>query len=100
MEQWKLVMVSDGGTRRDFIGGYDTEAEAEAVAEDIDWKVIDENEFEWRLEVDEDTSIAEYVRKSRNLEEVQAESVSFAVSAYYSIATGENSFGYIASWSK
>lgn len=100
VEQWKLVMVSDGGTRRDFTGGYDTQAEAEAVAEDIDWKVMDENEFEWRLEVDEDTSIAEYVRKSRNLEEVQAESVSFAVSAYYSIATGENSFGYIASWSK
>lgn len=100
VEQWKLVMVSDGGTRRDFTGGYDTQAEAEAVAESIDWKVVDENEFEWRLEVDEDTSIAEYVRKSRNLEEVQAESVSFAVSAYYSIATGENSFGYIASWSK
>ena len=100
VEQWKLVMVSDGGTRSDFTGGYDTQAEAEAVAESIDWKVVDENEFEWRLEVDEDTSIAEYVRKSRNLEEVQAESVSFAVSAYYSIATGENSFGYIASWSK
>jgi uncharacterized protein YciU (UPF0263 family) len=100
VEQWKLVMVSDGGTRRDFTGGYDTQVEAEAAAEDIDWKVIDENEFEWRLEVDEDTSIAEYVRKSKNLEEVQAESVSFAVSAYYGIATGENSFGYIASWSK
>ena len=100
VEQWKLVMVSDGGTRRDFTGGYDTQAEAEAVADAIDWKVVDENEFEWRLEVDEDTSIAEYVRKSRNFEEVQAESVSFAVSAYYSIATGENSFGYIASWSK
>ena len=100
VEQWKLVMISDGGTRRDFAGGYDTQAEAEAAAEAIDWKVVDENEFEWRLEIDEDTSIAEYVRKSRNLEEVQAESVSFAVSAYYSIATGENSFGYIASWNK
>lgn len=100
VEQWKLGMASDGGTRRDFTGGYDTQAEAEAAAEAIDWKVVDENEFEWRLEVDEDTSIAEYVRKSRNLEEIQAESVSFAVSAYYSIATGENSFGYIASWSK
>lgn len=62
VEQWKLVMVSDGGTRRDFTGGYDTQAEAEAAAEAIDWKVVDENEFEWRLEVDEDTSIAEYVR--------------------------------------
>ena len=31
---------------------------------------------------------------------VQAESISYAVCAYYGIATGENSFGYIASWSK
>ena len=37
---------------------------------------------------------------SRNTEEVQAESISFAVCAYYGIATEENSFGYIASWSK
>ena len=42
----------------------------------------------------------EKARKSRNTEEVEAESVSFAVCAYYGIATGENSFGYIASWSK
>ena len=39
-------------------------------------------------------------RKDRNTEEVEAESISFAVCAYYGIATGENSFGYIASWSK
>ena len=37
---------------------------------------------------------------SRSTEEVQAESISYAVCAYYGIATGENSFGYIASWSK
>lgn len=42
----------------------------------------------------------EAVVLSRNTEEVQAESISFAVCAYYGIATGENSFGYIASWSK
>lgn len=36
---------------------------------------------------------------SRNTEEVQAESISFAVCAYYGIKTDENSFGYIASWS-
>ena len=41
----------------------------------------------------------EKARKTRNTEEVEAESVSFAVCAYYGIATGENSFGYIASWS-
>ena len=39
-------------------------------------------------------------KKDRNTEEVEAESVSFAVCAYYGIATGENSFGYIATWSK
>ena len=39
-------------------------------------------------------------RKDRNTEEVEAESISFAVCAYYGIATGENSFGYIANWSK
>ena len=39
-------------------------------------------------------------RKDRNTEEVEAESISFAVCAYYGIETGENSFGYIATWSK
>ena len=39
-------------------------------------------------------------RKDRNTEEVEAESISFAVCAYYGIATGDNSFGYIATWSK
>lgn len=46
---------------------------------------------------------AQYPKKaklSRNTEEVQAESISYAVCAYYGIATGANSFGYIASWSK
>jgi antirestriction protein ArdC len=38
--------------------------------------------------------------KDRRTEEVEAESISFAACAYYGIATGENSFGYIASWSK
>ena len=39
-------------------------------------------------------------QKDRNTEEIEAESISFAVCAYYGIATGENSFGYIAAWSK
>jgi len=38
--------------------------------------------------------------KDRRTEEVEAESVSYAVCQYYGIQTGENSFGYIASWSK
>lgn len=36
--------------------------------------------------------------KDRHTEETEAESVSYAVSQYYGIQTGENSFGYIASW--
>ena len=38
--------------------------------------------------------------KDRRTEEVEAESVSYAICQYYGIQTGENSFGYIASWSK
>lgn len=38
--------------------------------------------------------------KNRRTKEVEAESVSYAVCAYYGIATSENSFGYIATWSK
>ena len=38
--------------------------------------------------------------KDRRTEEVEAESVSYAVCQYYGIQTGENSFGYIAAWSK
>jgi len=99
-EQWKLVMISEGGTKQDLAGGFATQAEAEAEAASRDWLFVDENEFEWRIEVEEDTSVAEFVQKSRNTEEVEAESVSYAVCAYYGIATGENSFGYIASWSQ
>lgn len=38
--------------------------------------------------------------KDRNTEEVEAESISYAVCQYYGIQTGENSFGYIANWSQ
>ena len=31
---------------------------------------------------------------------MEAESISYAVCQYYGIQTGENSFGYIATWSK
>lgn len=37
--------------------------------------------------------------KDRNTEEVEAESISFSVCAYYMIDTSANSLGYIASWS-
>lgn len=36
----------------------------------------------------------------KGTEEVQAESISYAVCQYFGIETGDNSFGYIASWSQ
>lgn len=43
---------------------------------------------------------AEIIKKDRNTEEVEAESISYAVCQYYGIQTAENSFGYIATWSQ
>ena len=97
---WKVVMVSDGGTRKDYSQGFATEAEAEQFAADADWRFVDENQFEWRLEVEEDHSAEIQAAKDRRTEEVQAESISYAVCQYYGIETGDNSFGYIASWSQ
>lgn len=42
----------------------------------------------------------EKAEMSSSTKEVQAESIAFAVSAYYGIKTDENSLGYIALWSK
>ena len=47
-----------------------------------------------------DENAEQPVKKDRRTEEVEAESVSYTVCQYYGIETGENSFGYIASWSK
>ena len=38
--------------------------------------------------------------REQNTEEVEAESISYAVCQYFGIETGDNSFGYIASWSQ
>ena len=38
-------------------------------------------------------------KKDRATQEVEAESVAYAVCQYYGIETGENSFGYLAGWS-
>ena len=39
-------------------------------------------------------------RKDRRTEEIEAESISYAVCQYFGIETADNSFGYIASWSQ
>ncbi len=46
------------------------------------------------------TDDVEIVKKDRHTEEVEAESISYAVCQYYGIETGSNSFGYIVSWSE
>ena len=97
---WKIVMVSEGGTKHDFRLDFATEAEAEQAAAEEGWHFVDENRFEWRLEVEEDLTAVKQAAKNRNTEEVEAESISYAVCQYFGIQTGENSFGYIASWSK
>ena len=97
---WKVVMVSEGGTKQDFSQGFATEAEAEQAAADAGWRYVDENRFEWRLEVEEDLAAVKQAAKDRHTEEVEAESISYAVCQYFGIQTGENSFGYIANWSQ
>ena len=97
---WKIVMVSEGGTKKDYRLDFATEAEAEQVAAEDGWRYVDENQFEWRLEVEEDLTAVKQAAKNRNTEEVEAESISYAVCQYFGIQTGENSFGYIASWSE
>ncbi len=97
---WKIVMVSEGRIKHDYRLDFATEAEAEQAAAEDGWRYVDENQFEWRLEVEEDHSAVKQTARNRNTEEVEAESISYAVCQYFGIQTGENSFGYIATWSK
>ena len=97
---WKIVMVSGGGVKHDYRLDFATEAEAEQAAAEDDWRYMDENQFEWRLEVEEDLTAVKQAVKNRNTEEVEAESISYAVCQYYGIQTADNSFGYIATWSQ
>ena len=97
---WKIVMVSEGGIKHDYRLDFATEAEAEQAAAEDGWRYVDENQFEWRLEVEEDHSAVKQTARNRNTEEVEAESISYAVCQYFGIQTGANSFGYIATWSK
>lgn len=100
LPSWKVVLESEGGTKHDFKLDFATEKEAEQFASDMDWRYVDENQFEWRLAVEEDATAEKQAIKKRHTEEVEAESISYAVCKYFGIETGENSFGYIASWSQ
>ena len=96
---WKIVMISEGGTKRDFLSGFASETEANAAAEHEGWHFVDENRFEWRLEIEEDASAVQDMRKDRHTKEVEAESVAYTVCQRYGIETSDYSFGYIAGWS-
>ena len=100
LPSWKVVLESEGGTKHDFKLDFATERGAEQFASDMDWRYVDENQFEWRLAVEEDPTAEKQAIKNRHTEEVEAESISYAVCKYFGIETGENSFGYIASWSQ
>ena len=100
LPSWKVVLESEGGTKHDFKLDFATEREAEQFASGMDWRYVDENQFEWRLAVEEDPTAEKQAIKNRHTEEVEAESISYAVCKYFGIETGENSFGYIASWSQ
>ena len=69
---WKIVMVSGGGVKHDYRLDFATEAEAEQAAAEDDWRYVDENQFEWRLEVEEDLTAVKQAVKNRNTEEVEA----------------------------
>lgn len=50
---WKIVLVS-GGVKQDFMSGFASEYQAELFAEKHGWFWLDEYQFEWRMEVEED----------------------------------------------
>ena len=56
MSTWKITMESGGGTVYDFMGGFESEAEAVKMAENYGWHFIDENGFEWALYVEEENA--------------------------------------------
>ena len=59
------------------------------------------NREQERISAAAGTEQAEKIKpKDRHTQEVEAESVSYAVCQYYGIETSEDSFGYIAAWSK
>lgn len=51
---YKIIMVSPGGTKKDFQGGFNSAKEAEDVARESGYEYCDENGFVWRLDVVDD----------------------------------------------
>ncbi len=71
-----------------------------AAIHEVAHSLLHNKETEKELQAQQDENAKPLKPKSRNTEEVEAESISFAVCSYYGIQTAENSLGYIATWSK
>lgn len=71
-----------------------------AVIHEVAHSLLHNRKMEKELQAQQGENAKPNKPKSRNTEEVEAESISFAVCSYYGIQTTENSLGYIASWSK
>lgn len=71
-----------------------------AAIHEVAHSLLHNKKTEKELQSQQDENTPPIKPKDRNTEEVEAESISFAVCNYYGIQTGKNSFGYIASWSK
>ncbi len=71
-----------------------------AVIHEVAHSLLHNREMEKELQAQQDENAKPVKPKDRNTEEVEAESISFAVCNYYGIQTAENSLGYIASRSK
>ena len=93
-------MVSDGGTKRDYSRALPPKQRLNSslpMQTGALWtRISSSGGWRWR----KITLPRSRQAKDRHTEEVQAESISYAVCQYYGIQTGENSFGYIASWSQ
>ena len=71
-----------------------------AAIHEVAHSLLHSREMEKKLQAQQDEKAKPVKPKDRNTEEVEAESISFAVCNYYGIQTAENSLGYIAAWSK
>lgn len=71
-----------------------------AAIHEVAHSLLHNREMEKELQAQQGESKKPMKPKDRNTEEVEAESISFAVCSYYGIQTAENSLGYIATWSK
>ncbi|WP_455569364.1 ArdC-like ssDNA-binding domain-containing protein [Tissierella carlieri] len=71
-----------------------------AAIHEVAHSLLHNREMEKELQAQQGENPKPMKPKDRNTEEVEAESISFAVCNYFGIQTAENSLGYIATWSK